>query len=72
MWQIILRVVTYVLSGVGVGELVNHFKPEIVPAHRDENGGINWMKILLIIGTSIVGAILVKFIAKFLKIRLPF
>lgn len=70
--QGILRVVGYVLAGVGVSEMFDKFVQPKVPEYYPEpvSPGFRLPKILWFIAAFVVGIMLLKFIGKKLNIKI--
>ena len=71
--QLILRVGSYVLAGVGIGEVLDKVvKPKVPATYYPEPIGIGYRvpRILWIIGAFVLGVWLVRFLGKKLQIKI--
>lgn len=74
----ILKVAIQVLAGVGIGALADKVAADKLPAypegglklHSDEGGGVNIPRVVYIVLAFAVGAVLLKFVGRKLKINL--
>ena len=68
-----IKIAIQVLAGVGIGKLADKVAPDKVPTYPAEGvhePGFNVTKIAWLVVTMVLGAILVKFIGKRLKINI--
>lgn len=72
MYVTIIRTLITVLSGLGIGKLLDKFAADKVPEYPPEGivSGLSIKKMLFLALASVVGAIFIKFLGKKLNIKI--
>jgi hypothetical protein len=73
MWSLVLRIGSYVLSGIGIGELLDKFVKPKVPAQyypQPVSPGFTAFKVVTLIILITAGAMVVKFIGRKTNVKI--
>lgn len=74
MWGVIIRTIMTVLTGVGVGEVLDKVAADKLPfdaniTPKDASGNFSFKKLGVVVGLSVVGVIVARFIVTKLKLN---